>query len=45
MAGERESWKSNRKLEEDLKKYVATNMQWLEILDFMKNNYCIISGV
>jgi hypothetical protein len=41
MAGERESWKSNSKLEEDLKKYVATNMQRLEILDFMKKNYCI----
>ena len=29
MAGERESWKSNSKLEEDLKKDVATNMQWV----------------
>ena len=39
--GERESWKSSSKLEEDLKKYVAANMQRLEILDFMKKNYCI----
>ena len=32
-------WKNDQKLEHDLKKYVAANMQRLEILDFMRKNY------
>ena len=32
-------WKNDHKLEDDLKKYVAANMQRLEFLDFMRKNY------
>ena len=34
-------WQNNCKLEEDLKKYVAANMQRLEILDYMKKDYAV----
>ena len=35
------NWQNNCKLEEDLKKYVAANMQRLEILDYMKKDYAM----
>ena len=31
-------WKNDQKLEHDLKKYVAANMQRLEIFDFMRKD-------
>ena len=35
------NWQNNCKLEEDIKKYVAANMQRLEILDYMKKDYAM----
>ena len=35
------NWQNNCKLEEDLKKYVAANMQHLEILDYRKKDYAV----
>ena len=35
------NWQNNCKLEEDFKKYVAANMQPLEILDYMKKDYAV----
>ena len=35
------NWQNNCKLNEDLKKYVAANMQRVEILDYMKKDYAV----